>query len=55
MKDKAVKDLFSEFVQLRQWGQSRDSAWLEIEARANEMASVERERLLSHLVEWEAL
>ncbi|NLX08317.1 MAG: FHA domain-containing protein [Chloroflexi bacterium] len=54
MKDKAVKDLFSEFVRLRQAGQSRDSAWLEIESRANEMASAERERLLSYLVEWEA-
>src|SRR5512145_947860 len=50
----ATRELFTQFVSLRQVGQSRQEAWQQIEGAAAVLSPQERERLVTMLRQWEA-
>lgn len=50
----ATRELFTQFVSLRQVGQSREEAWQQIEGEAAGLPPQERQRLAIMLRRWEA-
>jgi hypothetical protein len=49
-----VMELFTEFTRLRQTGNDRDEAWLQIEERTSDLPSQSLSRLMGLLRAWEA-